>query len=346
MSIVSTTRAPDPSIGQSGEPYRLLFAENPRPMWVHDFDTLRFLEVNAAAVAMYGYAREELLAMRVADIGSLEGESSHRRKDGRIIEVEIASHALPFGGRPAVLVVAEDVTARKQAERERTRELRAVNQELERFTHSISHDLRAPLRSIDGFSHALMADYPDRLDETGRDYLRRVRVASQRMAALVDDLLALSRLSRAAIHRERVSLTEMAKAVLEDRLAREPSRRIAVSIAEGLVAVADRRLVREVLEQLVDNAVKFTGTRAEARIEIGRTERDGRTAFVVRDNGVGFDLAYADRLFAPFQRLHADHEFPGTGIGLAIVHRIVGRHGGEVWVDATPDGGAAIYFSL
>lgn len=225
-------------------------------------------------------------------------------------------------------------------------ELARKNKELEAFSYSVSHDLRAPLRSIDGFSQALLEDYGDRLDPTAQDYLRRVRGAAQRMGELIDDLIQLSRVGRAELNRSRLDVSEMARAVAADLRKREVERDVEFVIHDGLVANADVRLIRVVLENLLGNAWKFTGKTAAARVEFGAALIDGSRVFFVRDNGAGFNMAYVDKLFAPFQRLHADADFPGTGIGLATVSRIVDRHGGRVWAEGTVGGGAAFYFTM
>ncbi len=225
-------------------------------------------------------------------------------------------------------------------------ELAATNQELEAFSYSVSHDLRAPLRSIDGFSQALLEDYSDKIDDQATDYLQRVRAGSQRMGQLIDDLLALSRVSRSEILREEVDLSEVARTIAAELQAREPERRVEFVIQDGVVANGDTRLLRVALENLLGNAWKFTGKRDQARIEFGLTEHDGQQACFVRDDGAGFDMAYADKLFGAFQRLHHNSEFQGEGIGLATVQRVMHRHGGQVWAEGAPDQGATFYFTL
>jgi light-regulated signal transduction histidine kinase (bacteriophytochrome) len=206
--------------------------------------------------------------------------------------------------------------------------------------------LRAPLRAIDGFSRIVLEDYKDKLDDEGKDSLTRVRAASQRMGQLIDDLLQLSRLTRSEMHRTPVDLSALARAVADPLQKTEPERRVEFVIAPRLVAEADAGLMRVVLENLLGNAWKFTGKQAAAKIEFGRTTHRGVPAFFVRDNGVGFDVTYADKLFGAFQRLHNTTDFPGTGIGLATVQRIIHRHGGRVWAEGEVNRGATFYFSL
>jgi light-regulated signal transduction histidine kinase (bacteriophytochrome) len=225
-------------------------------------------------------------------------------------------------------------------------ELERKNRDLEAFSYSVSHDLRAPLRSIDGFSQALLEDCADQLDATGADYLRRVRAAAQRMGELIDDLLQLSRVGRAELHRDRVSLSEIARTVVSDLQRREPERPVAVEIEEGLTVTADGRLMRVALDNLIGNAWKFTAKVGQPRVELCSDRAANGPVFFVRDNGAGFDMAHVERLFRPFQRLHGASEFPGTGIGLATVYRIVDRHGGRVWAQSKVGQGATIYFTI
>ncbi|HEY3415553.1 MAG TPA: PAS domain S-box protein [Armatimonadota bacterium] len=279
-----------------------------------------------------------------------------RRSDGTEVPVEISLS--PFRAPAGMLVTASirDITARKQAEAEIQRlnselqqhveQLKTTNKELEAFSYSVSHDLRAPLRSIDGFSKVLLERYEQQLDERGQDYLNRVRAAAQRMARLIDDMLNLSRIGRAEMHLETVDLGAVASSIIEELRQRDPERQVEVVMQPEMVVMGDPALLRIVLVNLLSNAWKFTGKREDARIEIGQELSNGERVFFVRDNGAGFDMAYADKLFSPFQRLHTEEEFPGTGIGLAIVQRILARHGGRVWAEGVEGQGATFYFTL
>ncbi len=229
---------------------------------------------------------------------------------------------------------------------ERTTQLQAANKELEAFSYSVSHDLRAPLRSIDGFSQALLEDYTDKLDTVGQNYLQRVRLATQRMGQLIDDLLNLSRMTRSEMRCELVDLSSLTQMIATELQKTQPERLVEFVIAPGLVANGDARLLRIVLENLLGNAWKFTGKHPSARIEFGLIEHEGKPAYFVRDDGTGFDMEYANKLFGAFQRLHAITEFEGTGIGLATVQRIIHRHSGRVWAEGAVGQGATFYFSL
>ncbi len=228
----------------------------------------------------------------------------------------------------------------------RLAQLQTANKELESFAYSVSHDLRAPLRSIDGFSRALLEDYWDKLDEEGRDHLECVRAGSQRMGQLIDDLLGLSRVTRTELRLRTVDLAAMALSIVSNLKTEDPERQIAFVVPASLPANGDSNLLRIALENLLSNAWKFTSRTAQARVELGQAQKQGEAIYFVRDNGAGFDMAYADKLFGAFQRLHTTEEFPGTGVGLATVQRIIHRHGGRVWAEARPEEGACFYFTL
>ncbi|MCL5020103.1 MAG: PAS domain S-box protein, partial [Bacteroidetes bacterium] len=230
--------------------------------------------------------------------------------------------------------------------KERTAQLEDANKELEAFSYSVSHDLRAPLRSIDGFSMALLEDYSPQLDSTAKDYLNRLRGASQAMATLIDDLLELSRVTRHEIRTEKIDLNKMAQEIVVSLMQTEPGRAVEIEISPNLDATGDPHLVRIAMHNLIGNAWKFTARKPDARIEIGMVLENGRRVYFIRDNGAGFNSKYADKLFVPFQRLHSPKEFPGTGIGLATAQRIIKRHGGRIWAEGEPEKGATFHFTL
>jgi signal transduction histidine kinase len=225
-------------------------------------------------------------------------------------------------------------------------QLERKNEELEAFSYSVSHDLRAPLRSIDGFSQALIEDCAEQLDDTGKSYLQRIRSSTQRMGALIDDMLLLARISRAQVERESVDLSALARAVFDELEHQSPGRQVTVDIQPGLMVQADRGLMRVLLDNLLGNAWKFTARAPAARIEVRAEPGDAGPVYTVKDNGAGFDMAHAGNLFQPFQRLHAVSDFPGTGIGLATVRRVIDHHGGRIWAEAAVGQGAMISFTI
>lgn len=229
---------------------------------------------------------------------------------------------------------------------ETSADLARANEELESFSYSVAHDLRAPLRAVNGYCSALIEDLGEKLDGNSREYLRRAAAAAERMGHLIDALLALSRVTRTGVERSSVNLTEVARSSIAQLHATAPDRKLEFVVDEDLVVDGDATLLRALLDNLLGNAWKFTAKREVARIELGRMERDGGPVFFVRDNGAGFNMEYASRLFTPFQRLHAEGEFVGTGIGLATVRRIVRRHGGTIWAEGAVDAGATFFFTL
>ncbi len=301
---------------------------------------------------------------RLFDVGaddSAQGEVELSMPGGTTVPALLAVSGFDLNGMLLRYLVLTDLTAQRRAEGEvrtlnaelearvalRTAELERVNKNLEAFTYSVSHDLRAPLRALSGFSAALVEDYGDRLDETGRGYAGSIMAASERMAALIDDLLLLSRVSRAGMNREPVDLSAEAAAVAGDLRSRDPGRQVRFTIEDGIRVIADRSLIRSVVQNLLENAWKFTARRDGAVIEFARAApEEGMVCCYVRDNGAGFDPAYAAKLFQPFERLHDAAEFPGTGIGLATVARIIERHGGRTWADGAVGQGATFYFTL
>jgi PAS domain S-box-containing protein len=301
----------------------------------------RFHQAHMNGLARFLETREaRLIGQTVEVVGC--------RKEGLEFPVELTlsvweQEGISFTG------IIRDITQRKELEQrlaEHTTALETANLDLEAFSYSVAHDLRTPLRSLDGFSQALLEDYADKLDEQGQEFLGRIRGAAQQMGELIDDLLLLSRVTRNKLLCESVDLSALAKSVLASLQKNEPQRKAELIIAEGLITNGDARFLRIVLENLLGNAWKFTGKCPMTRIEVGAQQEKGRPVFFVRDNGTGFDMAYAHKLFGVFQRLHLASEFEGTGIGLAIVQRIVQRHSGRVWAEGEVGRGATLYFTL
>lgn len=278
------------------------------------------------------------------------------RKNGTEFPVEISLSPLETEDGLLVSAAIRDVTQRRRMEedvqklnedlKQRAAQLEAANKELEAFSYSVSHDLRAPLRSIDGFSHVVLEDYGEQLPEDARSYLERVRAAAQRMAVLIDDLLNLSRVTRTALQPRFINLSKMAEDILHSLQESHPARQVDLSLAPDLMVEADPHLMNIVLENLLNNAWKFTSKQERAIIEFGQKDHVKERTFYVRDNGVGFDMAYADKLFGVFQRLHSVSEFPGTGVGLATVQRIISIHGGRIWAESAEGKGTTFYFTL
>lgn len=310
----------------------------------------------AVALASLAVGRDIAGRKRAEDQLQLAHHELERRVEQRTAELAETNQQLRVENQERLRAQQAATSAEQEVRRlnedleqrvaDRTAQLETANRELEAFSYSVSHDLRAPLRSIDGFSQALLEDYTEALDDAGKGYLQRIRRATMRMAQLIDDLLNLARVSRTQLSRERVDLTSVAREVAAELRQREPQRQVEVAVASGAEAEGDPRLLRVVLENLLGNAWKFTGKRATARIEFGVDGGVNRRTFYVRDNGAGFDMAFAGKLFGPFQRLHAMDEFAGTGIGLATVQRIVQRHGGRVWARSAVGEGATFFFSL
>jgi PAS domain S-box-containing protein len=330
---------------------------------IHDTSPAKYRPTLESAVAFYAPDAVPVISAAVARSIELGCGFDHELElitaKGRKIWVRANGRPILEQAKVIKLVGAfQDITERKLAEtlvermnaeleqrvRERTAQLEASNQELEAFSYSVSHDLRGPLRGIDGFSGALLSDYRDRLDATGQHYLSRIRLGAQRMGQLIDDLLKLSRINRSELELGRVDLTALCRRVLDELARNSPERRVRVVIQPAMVLQADMRLMQVMLENLLGNAWKFTARCPDARIEVGQAA-DGRSWFI-RDNGAGFEMAYVEKLFKAFQRLHANNDYEGTGIGLAIVQRIIHRHGGRVWAEAEPGAGATFFFSL
>lgn len=344
----------------------------------------RYLSVNPSFAKTCGFSSPEEMIREVTDIGRqlyvdpeeraevkrllddpgfiVGHEIRCRRKDGEEIWVSINARSVR-NERGEILYYegsTVDITERKRAAEEirtltaeleegvarRTAQLEAANRELDAFAYSVSHDLRAPLRAMSGFSHLLLEYYSDKLDDQGRHFLQRMDQVSQRMGKLIDDLLSLSRLARREMQRERVNLSEMARGIAAELKERDPERRVHFVVAERLMAHGDPHLLGVVLENLFGNAWKFTARKPEATIEFGATRQKGKRVYFVRDDGIGFDMTYAEKIFQAFQRLNPTNEFEGSGIGLATVERIIHRHGGRVWAEGEVGKGAAFFFTL
>lgn len=369
----------------SEERFRLIADNTIDCIWLMDLN-LTFRYINPSVFHMLGYTVEEWIGSRLEDhfpaseielMGTfiedelMKGANSKGvvfdtnifNKNGNLVPVEISSKILfdPRGQPVGLQGTTRDISRRKMAEEEvkclsrslerrvaeRTAQLNAVNKELESFAYSVSHDLRAPLRSIEGFSKALIEDYYDKFDQTGRDYLCRVRKNTNRMGNLIEDILKLSRTISCEMNQESVNLSAMAHLVLDELRIQEKDRYVATRITPDIIVHGDSHLLRVVMDNLLGNAWKFTSrTENTPRIEFGMNKANGSSVCFIKDNGAGFDMAYSDKLFSVFQRLHSNDEFPGCGVGLATVARIIRRHGGRIWAEGSPGRGAVFYFTV
>lgn len=343
----------------------------PDMVFVKDADRLAFTRLNRAGETLLGVARADLIGKTDYDLFPPDEAQFFQAKDRETLNgkrlVDIAEEPIKTAsgprwlhtkkvpilddqGRPLYLLgISQDITERKRADAEirgAKEQAERASRELEAFSYSVAHDLRAPLRGIDGFSQALIEEYADKLDTVGRRYLDRVRDSAQRMAVLIDDLLNLSKVTRTELAVRTVDLSALALTSIASLQRLEPTRNVTVVIEPGLTVRADTRMLAIALDNLFGNAWKFTAKTPAARIELFAVERDGARGFAIRDNGAGFDMRYVNKLFGVFQRLHSEAEFPGTGIGLATVARIIHRHGGQVAAEGALGGGATFYFTL
>jgi len=374
-ALLAVRRRSVEQLRRSEERYRLLVEQAADGIFVAGVAG-RYVDVNSAGCQMLGYPREEILGLSMGDViaaeeaprlgtemsrfaggGVARSDWHMRRKDGSLFYGEVLGRQLPDGRIQTILrdvierVESENLIRGLNADLERrvearTAELRAANRELDSFAYAVSHDLRTPLRALSGLTGALHEDYGERLDDEARDYLDEIGRASRRMADLVDGLLVLSRTVRGEMRRDRVDLTGLAREVLAELGRSDPERRVDGQVEPDLTAAGDARMIDAVLRNLIGNAWKYTAGRERAEIRVFAGSRQGQRIYCVADNGAGFDMAHAARLFQPFQRLHRQDEFPGIGIGLATVQRIVHRHGGEVWGEGRPGQGATFSFSL
>jgi PAS domain S-box-containing protein len=356
--------------------YRRLFETAQDGILLVDAENGEITDVNPFLVDMLGYSKQELSGKKLWEIGFFKDVAASRKaflvlqdkgyvryedlpletKDGRAMPVEFVSNVYAIDGEKVIQCNIRDIRERKKAADEikklndslekRAGDLEAANKELESFSYSVSHDLRAPLRTLDGFSQIILEDYRDRLDARGKEYLQHLRSSSQLMGKLIEDILSLSRVSSTQLETGEVNLSDLANEVEEELKRTQPERRVEFKIASELTTYGDRNLLKLVLDNLMGNAFKFTGKNPQALIEFGKEERQGHQVFFIKDNGAGFDMAHADKLFQPFRRLHSESEFPGTGIGLASVSRIIHRHNGKVWAQSEKGQGATFYFSL
>jgi PAS domain S-box-containing protein len=368
------------ALAMSEERFSKVFAMCPESIVIARFQDGVYVDVNEAFLKMTGYRREDAVGRTRTDLrfwadetdlklflkaltakGRIRGhDMRYRTKTGKIRDGLVSSEMVEIDGVPHSLSFVVDVTRKRVAERKlqrahaelekrvaaRTAELQTAIEEIESFSYSVSHDLRAPLRTLDGFSRILLEDYSESLDEEGRYTLTRICEAAGRMGLLVDSLLALGRINRAELRRHPVDLSAMAEDVVRKLREEEPERSVVTVIAPQLRVVGDPVLLRSMMENLFGNAWKYTSKKPEARIEFGRCKRGQLDAFFVRDDGAGFDMAHAGDLFGTFRRLHSESEYSGIGVGLATVRRIVRRHGGEIWAEAAPGQGATFYFTI
>ena len=364
---ITERKRAEEALRESEERYRSMFLESQAVMLLIDAETGAIKDANLAASSYYGYTKDELTAKLITDINiapadqvmsgmqrARSGECGqfifrHRLADGRVQDVEVFSGPIHFHGKILLYSIVHDITARKTAEealRHRTAELEATNQELESFSYSVAHDLKTPIRAIQGFSRMLLGEHAEKLDAEALRLLKVICTNTEIMVQLIDDLLGLSRLTRKPMRKMELHLDDMARQIFERLKSQAPDRNLQLTVNELPTAYADHSLLYQVMMNLLGNAIKYTKTRETAIIEVGGRTDGNENIYYIKDNGIGFDQRYIDNLFGPFQRLHGLDEYEGTGIGLAIVQRIIQKHGGRVWGESKFGAGATFYFAL
>jgi PAS domain S-box-containing protein len=355
------------ALRQSEARYRSIFQKSHATTLLIDPETAEIVDANPAACRYYGYTLAELKEMKITDINTLAREQvaqemelakierrnhfvfSHRLANGEVRPVEVFSGPIELAGRHLLYSIVHDITKRRQAEMElaeRTKQLEAANKDLDSFSYSVAHDLRAPLRAIDGYARMILRKQGDKFDKDTLDKFNVIRSNTHTMGQLIDDLLAFSRLGKKHVSLALLNMDDLVRDVWKEIQNTNPERKLALTVNSIPPGYGDRALIKQVCINLLSNAVKFTKNRDTAQIEAGGYSDGNEVVYYVRDNGVGFDMEYYDKLFGVFQRLHSIDDFEGTGVGLAIVQRIVHRHGGRVWAEGKIDQGACFYFTL
>jgi len=357
------------ALRESRQQLQAIMDNSPALIYMKDLQG-KYMLINQRFEEVFGLDREEVVGRKDEDIFHKEIAKVLRENDKKVLETGVpvkVEELIPqqdgfhtyiatkyplmdASGKPyAVCGISTDITERKKTEESLklySEELNAVNKELEAFSYSASHDLKNPLNTISGFVQILLEDYWESIDETGRDYLKRIAQGTDKMRSIIDDLLNFSRIKKQEIRREEVDLSELARRIISDLRYSQPKRKVHVSIQQGLKANADSQMLGVVLTNLLNNAWKYTSKKENPKIEVGALKKEGKTVYFVKDNGAGFDMNLSDRLFVPFQRLHTGKEYTGTGIGLAIVERVIKKHNGKVWAESEVGKGATFYFTL